>query len=153
MTHCFGRSPNSRDRIFQLKLGASKLLTPIFKFILFVRIDSVIREGPSFGSKGRHGVSPCQNATDSAYLKKHGPQRVFPRILNNKRIISDCRTKGYGGRAIPCVDAPILSQIPDYSTINICTNGGFGIVITLAYKFHTCPGMLSCPGLLCEFMR
>ncbi|SPF39211.1 hypothetical protein SBDP1_230006 [Syntrophobacter sp. SbD1] len=54
MSHCVGRGPNCRYSVFQLKLGAGELLTPIFDFVQFVRIDSVVSIGSSLYSGNGH---------------------------------------------------------------------------------------------------
>jgi len=119
MPHCFGSSPNCHDCIFQLKLGASELLTPIFEFILFVRIDSVISERPSFGSESRHGISPCQSVTNIFGLLEKTDHNGYSPADGLYQIAG---RKDTGRERFPGADAPILSQTIDYSSINISSN-------------------------------
>ncbi len=78
MPHCIRRGPDCRYCVFQLKFGASELLTPIFKFIGFVGIDSVVSEGSSLCFINGHGVSVWYLRVEWRQPKKRMPQIIFP---------------------------------------------------------------------------
>lgn len=111
MPHRFGRCPDCRHCIFQLKLVAGELLTPIFEFIRFVRIDSVIGERPSFGSDSRHNISPVSKCDKLFGLREKTAHNGYPQAAKQtKRLYQIAKRKDTGERAIPDADASILSR-------------------------------------------
>ena len=81
MPHGVRRGPNRHYCLFQLELITIELMTPIFKFIRFVRIDSVVGERSPFYSGNGHGISLSSGNARSAREEKDAANAMpKPRI-------------------------------------------------------------------------